>query len=246
MCAAPALPSAPLPSPQVVEVLETYDAGNGNGACAITSSYSNVPPVNVTDGCRLNPTTGEVRYNNSGFLPCNVTLEIPEDMASPVYVYYELENFYQNHRRYVKSRDDTQLSGGKVITDEAKLTNCDPLVKDDLAGFGYGCGSRLLHPCGLIANSMFNGMQWRDEAPPPSTHARTPLPCPTDTFDFGLDASIGDKFKDTDIAWETDVKQKFKAVAPRERVDNQNSHFFLSQMYPGAWPGPSTREECAG
>ncbi|CAE7892592.1 ALIS1 [Symbiodinium sp. KB8] len=198
---------------QVVEVLETYDAGNGNGACAITSSYSNVPPVNVTDGCRLNPTTGEVRYNNSGFLPCNVTLEIPEDMASPVYVYYELENFYQNHRRYVKSRDDTQLSGGKVITDETKLTNCDPLVKDDLAGFGYGCGSRLLHPCGLIANSMFN-----------------------DTFDFGLDASIGDKFKDTDIAWETDVKQKFKAVAPRERVDNQNSHFFLSQMYPGVFP----------
>merc|ERR1712065_43427 len=31
-------------------------------------------------------------------------------------------------------------------------------------------------------------------------------------------------------------KQKFKAVAPRERVDNQNSHFFLSQMYPGVFP----------
>jgi len=25
-------------------------------------------------------------------------------MEGPVYVYYQLDNFYQNHRRYVKSR----------------------------------------------------------------------------------------------------------------------------------------------
>lgn len=30
-------------------------------------------------------------------------------MTGPVYVYYELDNFYQNHRRYVKSRMDAQL-----------------------------------------------------------------------------------------------------------------------------------------
>lgn len=28
-----------------------------------------------------------------------------------VYMYYGLSNFYQNHRRYVKSRDDKQLNG---------------------------------------------------------------------------------------------------------------------------------------
>merc|ERR1711871_1076910 len=32
-------------------------------------------------------------------------------MTKPVYVYYELVNFYQNHRRYVKSRSDDQLRG---------------------------------------------------------------------------------------------------------------------------------------
>lgn len=26
-------------------------------------------------------------------------------------MYYGLSNFYQNHRRYVKSRDDSQLNG---------------------------------------------------------------------------------------------------------------------------------------
>lgn len=37
---------------------------------------------------------------------CTVELEkIPNDVVGPVYVYYQLDNFYQNHRRYVKSRD---------------------------------------------------------------------------------------------------------------------------------------------
>lgn len=32
-------------------------------------------------------------------------------MQSNVFMYYGLSNFYQNHRRYVKSRDDRQLNG---------------------------------------------------------------------------------------------------------------------------------------
>lgn len=34
-----------------------------------------------------------------------------EDADGPIYVYYELENYYQNHRRYVSSRDPYQLEG---------------------------------------------------------------------------------------------------------------------------------------
>ena len=29
-------------------------------------------------------------------------------------MYYGFSNFYQNHRRYVKSRDDSQLNGDKT------------------------------------------------------------------------------------------------------------------------------------
>lgn len=32
-------------------------------------------------------------------------------LQSNVFMYYGLSNFYQNHRRYVKSRDDSQLNG---------------------------------------------------------------------------------------------------------------------------------------
>lgn len=38
--------------------------------------------------------------------------EVKKDMAKPVYVYYELSNFFQNHRTYVKSRSNDQLAGG--------------------------------------------------------------------------------------------------------------------------------------
>lgn len=33
-------------------------------------------------------------------------------MEGPVYVYYELRKFYQNHRSYVKSRSYDQVKGG--------------------------------------------------------------------------------------------------------------------------------------
>jgi hypothetical protein len=65
-----------------------------------------------------------------------------------VYVYYQLENFYQNHRRYVKSRSSDQLQGTSGISNNDLKSDCDPL---------YQNGSLTLSPCGLIANSLFNG-----------------------------------------------------------------------------------------
>ena len=89
---------------------------------------------------------------------CTVSLTVPEDMEPPVYVYYELENFYQNHRRYVKSRDDVQLREGKLLT-ASDLSDCEPLIQSQ-----NGTKSPIRHPCGLIAGSFFNGMCARSRA----------------------------------------------------------------------------------
>ena len=69
-------------------------------------------------------------------------------------MYYGLTNFYQNHRRYVKSRDDAQLAGGTVSSPGDLVTDCDPFreVTDE-----NGENARPIAPCGAIANSMFNG-----------------------------------------------------------------------------------------
>jgi hypothetical protein len=63
---------------------------------------------------------------------CEFSLLIEEDIEAPIYVYYQLENFYQNHRRYVKSKDAKQLAGNDRTVDE--LSDCAPIITNaDLA-----------------------------------------------------------------------------------------------------------------
>eukprot|EP00918_Siedleckia_nematoides_P088459 GHVU01194451.1.p1 GENE.GHVU01194451.1~~GHVU01194451.1.p1 ORF type:complete len:341 (+),score=57.31 GHVU01194451.1:361-1383(+) len=77
----------------------------------------------------------------------------PNQIAAPLYLYYTLTNFYQSHRRYVRSKSTTQLKGA-VITDPNRLKTCQPAVTvEDVYGTS---DSRVLSPCGLIAISVFN------------------------------------------------------------------------------------------
>uniref|UniRef100_A0A1J3IFT5 ALA-interacting subunit n=1 Tax=Noccaea caerulescens TaxID=107243 RepID=A0A1J3IFT5_NOCCA len=80
----------------------------------------------------------------TGDKSCNRRIIVPKRMKQPIYVYYQLENFYQNHRRYVKSRSDSQL---RNVRDENQIGACKP--EDDVGG-------QPIVPCGLIAWSLFN------------------------------------------------------------------------------------------
>jgi len=52
---------------------------------------------------------------------------ITESIRGPIYIYYQIDNYYQNHRRYVRSRDEEQLAGN--YKDVEDLGNCDPIIK---------------------------------------------------------------------------------------------------------------------
>lgn len=80
---------------------------------------------------------------------CLIEFELENDFAGDVNVYYALENFYQNHRRYVKSRDDYQLLGN---LDQEVSSDCSP-YDEATAPDGK---LRPVAPCGAIANSLFN------------------------------------------------------------------------------------------
>lgn len=71
-------------------------------------------------------------------------------MDRDVFFYYALSNFYQNHRRYVRSRNDWQLLG---YTNFDTLTSCQPF---DRANDSRDGEEKLVAPCGAIANSIFN------------------------------------------------------------------------------------------
>ncbi|CBX90505.1 hypothetical protein IAQ61_002005 [Plenodomus lingam] len=79
---------------------------------------------------------------------CILSINIPTDIKPPVLLYYRLTNFYQNHRRYVKSIDTEQLKGHARSVADIRDGDCGPL---DIAPNG-----KPYYPCGLIANSMFN------------------------------------------------------------------------------------------
>lgn len=88
------------------------------------------------------------RFDNGNVATCRLIFDIPDEIGPPVFMYYRLTNFYQNHRRYVKSLDVDQLKGKAVDNKTLDGGSCDPL-KLDPSGKAY-------YPCGLIANSQFN------------------------------------------------------------------------------------------
>ncbi|CAE6415595.1 unnamed protein product [Rhizoctonia solani] len=82
---------------------------------------------------------------------CTIAFDVPADLEPPVFLYYRLTSFYQNHRRYVKSMDADQLKGNAVSADTLNGGDCKPLAT---------LHDKIVYPCGLIANSMFNGKPW--------------------------------------------------------------------------------------
>jgi hypothetical protein len=104
-----------------------------------------------------------MQYDNdpacgTGVGACTMKFTIATTMTAPVYFYYQLDNFYQNHRRYVKSRDFSQLKG----TWPDDLSNCDPIVKNKDVSLTLKNVNKVLlnqeapaNPCGLVAKSFF-------------------------------------------------------------------------------------------
>ncbi|KAF4070993.1 hypothetical protein AMELA_G00279820 [Ameiurus melas] len=85
-------------------------------------------------------------WNSTTPCRCSLPFSLEQPFESNVFMYYGLSNFYQNHRRYVKSRDDSQLNGDASSLKEPSK-ECEPYRM---------IGNTPIAPCGAIANSMFN------------------------------------------------------------------------------------------
>ena len=82
-----------------------------------------------------------------------IEVEVKEKMAAPIYVYLVLEDFYQNHKRYVRSVSYDQLHGespGITSLAECRPQRALPEGVDDAPNDGT------INPCGLIAWSFAN------------------------------------------------------------------------------------------
>lgn len=106
--------------------------------------------------------TPTYRYDNlcSHGDKCTFRFEIEKDMNSPIYFYYQLDGYYQNHRQYKNSVSYKQLRGVDPNNVDS-LSSCNPKItlKD-----GQHSPSDVYLPCGLQAISYFNGFPF---FPPP-------------------------------------------------------------------------------
>mmetsp|Transcript_108218 Transcript_108218/g.186862 ORF Transcript_108218/g.186862 Transcript_108218/m.186862 type:complete len:393 (-) Transcript_108218:310-1488(-) len=163
-----------------------------------------------------------------------ISIDIDKDMEPPVYMYYKLENFYQNHRRYAKSRSDTQLAGSSVSYNS--ISDCKPVrYKGELMDQtqfepNSDTGIRNIYaPCGLIGWSMFNDSFSVYMPPSKSTNCgQEPSPCVQQDIicvgylkPLGPPASVpvDQQCTDNGIAWESDVDSKFQAPYRGEGTD---------------------------
>lgn len=132
---------------------------------------------------------------------CLVNFKINNKMEAPVYLYYQLTNYYQNHRRYVKSRSDPQLQG--KYNDQLSYGNVEDCLPRIYEGDDPENQSSWYAPCGLIAWSMFN-----------------------DTYELYKEDASGRTLVEMTkigIAWESDKKVKFKNPDDWDKVDGIRS-----------------------
>lgn len=114
-----------------------------------TSSFESIPSKYVSyhfkDSTKEKPQWKLEKSENDKEI-CHLQFTVPNDVKRPIYVYYKLTNFYQNHRKYVSSFDLDQLKGVAVEAEDL-VSECKPLRERD---------GKAIYPCGLIANSIFN------------------------------------------------------------------------------------------
>ena len=162
------------------------------------------------------------RYDNSCSLNsiCDVTVNVAEDMEGTVIILYELDNFYQNHRRYLQSQSLTQLAGDSISASVADK-ECTPIVYNKDLGISTSYTGKPLNPsavaspCGLMAKSYF-----------------------TDRIVSITLGSSPISFSDTNLAWPNEKGKKFKRgpdSGNTQWVDPEDEHFMV-WMRPAGLP----------
>jgi len=143
---------------------------------------------------------------------CTVTIEVTEAMSKPVYFYLGVQNFYQNHRLYVKSYSEDQLLG-EDIDGETAEDKCTPIILNKDLGSSVKAidattvlaPKAIANPCGMIANSWIQ-----------------------DDYIFADSTGNIIPISTNGIAWSVDKDRKFKRnphASTRQYIDVLNERF---------------------
>ncbi|ETW00916.1 hypothetical protein H310_06574 [Aphanomyces invadans] len=214
----------------VVEMAIQYDGlDSSSGLATLGASVQNLSP---TSSCSL-PNDSDGNSFNLTKHGCIVSFKLQEDMKAPIMVYYQLDNFYQNHRRYVQSRSDAQLRAQPL---SSPPTTCDGA--NETTEFKYNSIDDLpatavrqkykLNPCGLIANSLFNDIFWVHSVSLPTGQYLN------QTDVYAGNTTVVNLMDQSDLAWKSDLETKFNNY---DTLEDDNLYLWQNPKY--RWIIPS-------
>uniref|UniRef100_A0AC34GPH2 Cell cycle control protein 50A n=1 Tax=Panagrolaimus sp. ES5 TaxID=591445 RepID=A0AC34GPH2_9BILA len=145
----------------IIAIVEVFLVASGcllflavNAAKEHTIDYTNCTQLNDTDNNNYFefPNDGIVsrlegiETSGNGNIKCIYKINLTTTYNGSVKFYYGMNNFYQNMRLYVRSRNDEQLQGKKL----GMVEDCQPFkCLNDTKKHPFA-------PCGAVANSFFN------------------------------------------------------------------------------------------
>lgn len=140
---------------------------------------------------------------------CTVSFSVANTMKGPVFLLYKLNNFYQNHRRYIQSKSNEQLLGQSITSTQANI--CSPFITNAQLKVTKSWGgvaldpNAIASPCGSIAYTFYN-----------------------DTFALSSAAGISYAIDESGITWPGDVYGKYRRAENSnltQWIDPENEHF---------------------
>ncbi|XP_072035100.1 cell cycle control protein 50A-like [Amphiura filiformis] len=164
----------------------------------VTSNKVDQIILDYTECEYMNATTNQTQYCDDFWIGggkegetcyCSLPFELTKKFSGQVFLYYRLTNYYQNHRRYVNSRDDLQFLGRSPTSSPS--SDCAPYRYNEYMDSNNDTKRQSVAPCGAIANSIFN-----------------------DSFTIifnGEDSLMNTEvpMNNTGLAWRTDIEGKF-------------------------------------
>ena len=157
------------------------------------------------------------RYDNvCNTTTCSFSIQPPEKMNKPIMVYYQINDFSQNHRVYMDSKSDKQLNGEEVSPDELKESGvCDYAITNKDMEQNKGRDDDAAFPCGLMAKSYFR-----------------------DNFTFNIKGK-NITVKKEDIAYKTDKEKYGKNTYDKDKHwINVTDERFMIWMRPSPFSNP--------
>lgn len=118
-------------------------------------------------------------------LGCDLNFTIDMNIDGPLYLYYEISNYYQNNIKYSSSVNWNQMMGKTDVSQSDLGTSCDPATTTtDNAN-----SALTLNPCGLIAKSYFTDA-FSASVPSGTSNSFNQVEMSTDEITGPLDQSL--------------------------------------------------------